>query len=163
MLIRRLKDHVVIDQLDIFSLEILRLIPVSANPEGCREAEDRLYSRPELVEGEFTEDWEAYVKPELHHLFQSATETVETDLNSTQEIVPDEGGIEYRLKVPGTHVEAWVNAVNQARLVIAAKHRFNSADLEGGLPDSIESPRDMALLQIHLYDFLLLSLLQELE
>jgi len=161
--ISRLKDHLVIDRLDIFSLEILRLIPVSANPEGSREAEERLFSSPETVEGKFTEDWEAYVEPELRHLFQSALETVESGIKSVEEIIPEEGGIEYRLRIPWNHLEAWMNAVNQARLVIAAKHRFNSADLEGGLPESIESPRDMALLQIHLYDFLLLSFVQEME
>ena len=163
MLIRCSDDHVIIDQLDIFSLEILRLIPVSANPDGNKEAEDRLFSSPEKVGGKFTEDWKAYVEPGLRHLFQTALETVESDLKNPEEIATGQRGPEYLVRVPRAHIEAWVSAVNQARLVIAAKHRFDTPDIESGLPESVESPRDMALLQIHLYDFLLLNLLQEME
>ena len=163
MVIRRSADHVIIDQIDIFSLEILRMIPVSANPEGSAEAEDRLFSNPEPVAGRFTEDWEAYVEPELRHLFQSALETVDSDLKTPEEISAAQGGVKYSVRVPLTHVEAWVSGINQARLVIAARNCFESEDIEGGLPESIESPRDMALLQLNLYDFLLLNFLEEME
>ena len=163
MLIRRSNDHLLLDQLDIFSLEILRLIPTSANPDGNLEAEDRLFSKPESVRGKFSEDWEAYVKPELRHLFQSAITTVESDLKCPVESPGDVGVPHYSLRVPFNHMEAWVSAVNQARLVIATRHRFDTEDLERSLPEFIESPLDMALLQIHIYDFLLLNFLQEME
>ena len=137
--------------------------PVSANPEGSSEAGDRLFSNPETVPGKFTEDWEAYVEPELRHLFQSAIETVESDLKGAEKITRDQGGSEYKVQVPRPHIEAWVSAINKARLVLAARHRFDSAEIEGELPEFIESPREMALLQLHLYDFLLLNFLQEME
>ena len=139
------------------------LIPVSANPEGIAEAEDRLFSSPESVRSEFSEDWKSYVEPELRHLFQSAVEVVESDLQAVGRAMMDSGGNIPELKIPGNHIEAWVSAINQARLVISAKFGFNREEMERGIPETIQSPRQMALLQMDLYDFLLLCFVQEME
>jgi hypothetical protein len=56
-----------------------------------------------------------------------------------------------------------VNATNQARLVIATRYHFTEQDLDGSLPEEIASERDLSLVQIHVYDFLLLNLLHEME
>ena len=162
MQLRRTNDQIVIDQLDRFTLELLKLIPVSANPEGCPDAEDRLFSSPETAPGSFSEDWESYVKPELLHLFQTAIEVVETDLKTLDEAGQ---GTEARLelRIPQTHFEAWVSTLNQARLVIAAKFRLNREELDNALPQSIHSPRDRARIQMDVYDFLLVCFVQAIE
>ena len=162
MQLRRSNDEIIIDQLDVFTLELLRMIPVSTTPDGCPDAEDRLFSNPESVPSQFAEDWESYVKPELRHLFQSAIEVVESDLKTMDQAVETSNG-PHELRVPQNHYEAWVSAINQARLVRAAKFRFNREGMEYGMPESIESPRDRALLQMDVYDFLLLCFVQALE
>ena len=160
MQIRRLKKQVVIDRLDDFSLEMLRLIPSAADPAGNREVEERLFSSPEAVPGKLTEDWEAFVKPELRHLFQSSLTTVEADVAGADRTGAEEEDVEYMIRVPENHIDAWINAINQARLVIATRNGFSSRDLESVLPASIQTPREMALLQIHLYDFLLVNFVE---
>ena len=159
----RSKDQIIIDQLDPFAFEMLMLIPVSSNPEGIPEAEDRLFSSPETVSSEFSEDWKSYVEPELRHLFQSAVEVVESDLQAMDHAMSESGGSTPELHIPSKHIEAWVSALNQARLVISAKFGFNREEMERGLPESIQSPRQMGLLQMDLYDFLLLCFVQEME
>ena len=162
MQLRRSNHEIVIDQLDVFTLELLRMIPISTNPEGCPDAEDRLFGSPETVPSQFSEDWESYVKPELHHLFQSAIEVVESDLKAMDQAFEASGGSP-ELRVSQTHFEAWVSAINQARLVIAAKYRLNREGIDYSMPKSIQSPRDRALLQMDVYDFLLLCFVQALE
>src|ERR1043166_2899147 len=70
-----------ISEIDPFLAELLRQIPVSANPEAVPAAEQRLYSAPAGPnEKELCAEWKVYVEPELRRLFRSATETVEADL-----------------------------------------------------------------------------------
>ena len=163
MEIIRSGEQVVIAHLDIFSCEMLRLIPFAADPAGNSEVEERLFSKPEALEGEFTKDWRSYVEPGLRHLFVSAVETVAADLKNLEETVMEDGTPLRRIRIPAAHLDAWVNAINQARLVIATRYHFTERDLDGSLPEEITTDRDVSLVQIHVYDFLLLSLLHELE
>ena len=77
---------------------------------------------------------ESLREPELRRLFQSATETVAADL---QQLNGNEKPFaNCTLRIPTEHADAWLNALNQARLVIAAKNNFN----EGELCDHYRSP-----------------------
>src|SRR5215469_12976013 len=81
MEICRHRDHIELFELDPFLAELLRQIPASASPDGALAAERRLFSAPaHRRETEFCGEWKTYVEPELRRLFQSATETVTTDL-----------------------------------------------------------------------------------
>jgi hypothetical protein len=161
MEIWRIKDHIEISELDPFLAELLRQIPASARPDGVPAAEQRLFSTPTNgKEPELCAEWKAYVEPELRRLFQSAAETVATDL---EQLNGNEKSLANRsLRIPANHSDAWLNALNQARLVIAAKNNFTERELSDHFRSPIGSRRDLSLFQINFYGFLQEFILREL-
>jgi hypothetical protein len=111
-------------------------------------AEERLFPSPtqDPHEQGLREDWKAHVEPELHTLFLSARQVVEADLRGFQE---SEGG--YTLEFPAAHAESWLNALNQARICLAAQHNLDEVELSQSGPLTILSERDLAKLQIHFF------------
>ena len=153
MEICRHKDHIEISELDPFLAELLRQIPASASPDGVLAAEQRLFTSPaNRKETELCAEWKVYVEPELRRLFQSATETVAADL---EQLNGNEKNLANRtLRIPAKHADAWLSALNQARLVIAAKYNFTEGELGDHLRSPIGSRRDLSLFQINFYGFL---------
>ncbi len=130
--------------------ELLHRIPEAAEPAGDRAVENRLYSTPTAGrEAEFDEEWKTLVGPDLRQLFESAMETVAEDLAGLPRDTYDEREI---LRIPVSHLEAWLNALNQARLALAARHRFTEDEMDSTPPD--EHPHALPLFQIHFYGFL---------
>ena len=102
-----------------------------------------------------------YVEPELRRLFQSATETVAGDL---EQLNGDEKTFANRtLRIPAKHSDAWLNALNQARLVISAKNNFTENELNDHFRSPIGSRRDLSLFQVNFYGFLQEFILREIE
>ena len=116
--------------------------------QDCSVAEERLFPSPtdDPREQALREDWKAHVEPELHTFFLSARQVVEADLRGFQE---SDGN--YTLEFPTAHAESWLNALNQARLCLAAQHHLEEAELSQMDPITIVSERDLARLQIHFY------------
>jgi hypothetical protein len=162
MEICRRKDDLEISELDPFLAELLRQIPTSAKPEGAPAAEDRLFSRPAAAgEAESCAEWKLYVEPELRRLFQTANETVAADL---EQLNGNEKPFANRtLRIPATHADAWLSALNQARLVIAAKNDFTDGELCDHYRSPIGSRRDLSLFQVNFYGFLQEFILRELS
>jgi len=162
MEIRRQGDWIEIAELDPFLAELLRQVPESTNTEEGDVARQRLFSSPAAAsEREICAEWKLYVEPELRRLFQTATQIVAADLqqlNGSAKPFAD-----CTLRIPTKNLDAWLNALNQARLVIAAKYDFN----EGELCDHYRSPegsrRDLGLFQVNFYGFLQEFILHELE
>jgi hypothetical protein len=161
MEICRRKNQIEISEVDPFLAELLRQIPASTNPEGSPPAEERIFSPP--TNGTLPElraEWKTYVEPELRRLFQTATETVAGDL---QQLNGNEKSLaNRRLRIPAKHAEAWLSALNQARLVIAAKNNFTETELNDHLRSPIGSRRDLSLFQVNFYGFLQEFILREL-
>jgi hypothetical protein len=162
MEIYRRDDQIEISELDPFLAELLRQIPASASPDGAPVAEQRLFSSPaNKKEKELCAEWKQYVEPELRRLFQTATETVAADL---EQLNGNEKSLANRtLRIPGKHTDAWLNALNQARLVIAAKNNFTEGELGDQFRSPIGSRRDLSLFQINFYGFLQEFILRELD
>jgi hypothetical protein len=162
MEICRRNDEIEISELDPFLAELLRQIPASTNPEGAPAAEQRLFSAPaDRNEKEICAEWKLYVEPELRRLFQTATETVAIDLEQLQ---GNEKMFANRmLRIPSKHAEAWLSALNQARLVIAAKYSFTDGELCDHYRSPIGSRRDLSLFQVNFYGFLQEFILRELS
>ena len=162
MEICRRNDYIEISELDPFLAELLRQIPASANPEGLEAAEQRLFSSPTNgKEPEICAEWKLYVEPELRRLFQTATETVAADL---EQLNGNEKNLGNRtLCIPSKHTDAWLNALNQARLVIAAKYNFTDGELGEHFRSPIGSRRDLSLFQVNFYGFLQEFILRELD
>jgi len=66
------------------------------------------------------------------------------------------------LRIPSKHADAWLNALNQAGLVIAAKYRFTDGELSAQFRSPIGSRRDLSLFQVNFYGFLQEFILREL-
>ena len=162
MEICRRNDYIEISELDPFLAELLRQIPASANPEGLEAAEQRLFSSPTNgKETEICAEWKLYVEPELRRLFQTAAETVAADL---EQLNGNEKKLGNRtLCIPSKHADAWLNALNQARLVIAAKYNFTDGELGEHFRSPIGSRRDLSLFQVNFYGFLQEFILRELD
>ncbi len=128
--------------------DLLRLIPRWTDHES-EAAEARLFPNPSSEPGEDTlrDDWKAFVQPELHVLFQDARQIVEADLRAMKE---DEEG-SFFLEFPLKHAEAWVSALNQARLALAAQHGLEEREMDREEPVEVFNARDLALLQIDFY------------
>ena len=152
-------DGFEISDLDPFLAEILRQIPASTCPKDVPAAEARLFSQPS-AEKEICAEWKSYVEPELRRLFQSAAETVSSDLaqlNGNEKSLSN-----CILRIPVEHADAWLNTLNQARLVIAAKYDFSDGELNDHYRSPTGSRRDLGLFQVNFYGFLQEFILREI-
>lgn len=149
------RKTLVLSELDLFLVELLRQIPVSADPQESGAALNRIFSNPAdpAKDPDACAEWKIYVQPELRHIFDSANKTVGRDLKRFEETKTG-GETHYALRVPVSHLDAWLNSLNQARLSLAARFDFTEKELEAHSPDNLESVRDLSLLQIHFYGFL---------
>lgn len=162
MEIRRQGDALVISELDPFLAELLRQIPESTRADGIEAAEARLFSRPaDPQETELCAEWKLYVEPELRRMFESATETVSGDLAQLNGQAKPFANC--TLRIPTSHAEAWLSALNQARLVIASKYGFTDGELCDHYRSPIGSRRDLGLFQVNFYGFLQEFILQETQ
>jgi len=160
--IHRGEKNIKISELDPFLAELLRQLPSSADPTGTPAAEERLFSPPaNASEKEICSEWKIYVEPELRRLFQSATQTVASDLEQLNG--SEKALVNRTLCIPWKHAEAWLSALNQARLVIAAKYNFSDAELSDHFRSPIGSRRDLSLFQVNFYGFLQECILRELD
>ena len=158
---RRQDDCLEISELDPFLAELLRQIPESCNVEGVEAAQQRIFSTPAAgVEAEICAEWKLYVQPELRRLFRSATETVAADLEQLNG--NEKPFANCTLRIPAKHADAWLNALNQARLVIVAKNNFTDGELCDHYRSPIGSRRDLSLFQVNFYGFLQEFILREL-
>lgn len=159
---RRDKDCLEISELDPFLAELLRQIPESTNTDGVESAQQRIFSSPAPAsERETCAEWKLYVEPELRRLFRSATETVAADLEQLNGSTKPFANC--TLRIPTENAEAWLNALNQARLVIAAKYNFTDGELCDHYRSPIGSRRDLGLFQVNFYGFLQEFILQEMQ
>ena len=153
-------DGFEISDLDPFLAELLRQIPASTCPKDVPAAEVRLFSPPS-AEKEICAEWKSYVEPELRRLFQSAAETVSSDLaqlNGNEKSLSS-----CTLRIPVQHADAWLNTLNQARLVIAAKYDFSDGELNDHYRSPTGSRRDLGLFQVNFYGFLQEFILREIR
>jgi hypothetical protein len=162
MEIRQRNGQIEVSELDPFLAELLRQIPTSGDPGGVPAAEQRLFSPPTTGrETEICAEWKMYVEPELRRIFQTATETVATDL---EQLNGNEKTFANRtLRIPSKHADAWLSALNQARLVIVAKNNFTESELNDHFRSPIGSRRDLSLFQVNFYGFLQEFILRELD
>lgn len=145
--------------LDIFFVELLRQVPISADPGDCAPARARLYP-PISSDEAANEEWREYVRPELEHLFKTAAEIVRSDLEKLEH----KGQLHenWTLEIPAAHFEPWLNVLNQARLALAARFEFTEREMDQRGPRNLETVRALSLFQVHFYGFLQECLLQEM-
>ena len=150
-------------RLDLFFVELLRQIPVSADPGDSDAARDRIYPRvlDDPDAGPANDDWRAYVHPDLKDLFSAASDVVRDDLEVFEQL--DEKQKTWAFEIPEPHFDQWLNALNQARLALSARFDFEEKEMSQNGPNTIETARDLSLFQVHFYGFLQECLLQDIE
>ncbi len=163
-----------------FLAGILRQLPESARSRGSPGAERRLYSSPTSDPTDpLADDWREHVAPELRRLFESAIEIAQHDLDGLQMILTVPGDpkassatpqpaptmeeverllaatpgliVSFRLRIPLSNADAWISALNQARLVLAESIGYSEADHGRSLADRRLTDRDFELIKIELY------------
>ncbi|HET7227000.1 MAG TPA: DUF2017 family protein [Chthoniobacterales bacterium] len=161
MEICRQNEALEIRELDPFLAELLRQIPESAQSKDSPAAQERLFSPPAVPEEKvLCAEWKLYVVPELRRLFQSATETVRQDLQQLR--CTNKPFANCTLRIPIAHADAWLSALNQARLAIAATYQFSDHEL-CDYRSPLGSRRDLSLFQVNFYGFLQELILREME
>lgn len=127
-------------------------------PDAARAGASHPASRQRLFpdpsgDKSFNAEWQEIVQPSLAKLFLSASEQVTADLTQSQAHQPDEDGM-CSIEIPLEHVDAWLNCLNAARLSLAEQFDFTDNELAETGPSHVDSPRSLALLQIHFYAIL---------
>ena len=56
-----------------------------------------------------------------------------------------------RCVIPRAHIDAWLNALNQARLVIVEENKFGERELSGAEAPDLSTRRGLSLLKVHFY------------
>lgn len=151
--------RIIISDIPPLLVDLLKQIPPAAECDG-EAVEERFFSSPSHDPDETTlrDDWKAHVEPELHSLFLEARQVVGTDLRGLVET--DDLA---RLEFPTPHADAWINALNQARIALVTRHHITEQEMAARHPREIESPRDLARVQIVFYEHLLHWLIEVVE
>ncbi len=145
---RRLdEDTLEISGIGFLEGAILWRLAAAADPHGSAAAEERLASSlTGGAEPGLDEEWKEHVLPELKALFASAVEIVRMDLVGSW-LGP---GSDAAVRVPVAHVEAWLIALNQARLALAARHKLTEKAMTRRPPDNLR-PRTLARLFVDFF------------
>jgi len=126
-------------------LEMLKAIP-RWNESSGPEAEARIFPSPSVNDEALLNDWKAFVQPGLYELFLDARSTVLADLGS---ITGKPGN--FSLDIPIRHATAWLNALNQARLAIAATYEFTEKELSKPAAAKLTTARQIARLEMDFF------------
>lgn len=153
------EKHIRISGIPPVLAAILRELPVILELRDSLDAQARLFPDPTAEDDRINNEWQQSVTPELRHLFASAGETLTRDLTA---LTADKKELEtYHIDFPIEHVNAWMSAINQARLILGEVHKIDETDMNH-TDFNPESPKHMAALRIHLLGHLL-HLFVELE
>ena len=129
--------------------ELLAELPRAASRHDS--ARSRLYPDPIASDvadatSEDLGDWREHVHPELERLFAGCREKVSEDLGA---LGAKTGSM--RCIIPRENIDAWLNALNQARFVIVEENKFGERDLSGADSPDLSTRRGLSLLKVHFY------------
>jgi Domain of unknown function (DUF2017) len=146
------EKHVRISGIPPVLAAMLRELPEILELRDSPEAHPRLFPDPTAADEKINKEWRQMAGPELRHLFVSAGETVVRDLTA---LTADGKGQEtHHVAFPVEHVNAWMSALNEARLILAEVHKIDDQEMSRTDFDP-RSPTHMAALRIHLLGYLL--------
>lgn len=146
-----------IENISELYLEMLRTA-TTFTEDSCPEIRERFLPSPGSDDPDLAEDWALHVQPGLSDTFLSARETLAADL---EKAVPQ--GEHHTLTIPISHADAWINALNQARLALAIIHEFTEKELAVPPPPVMKTAEHFARLQMDFFAVLQEWILWEQE
>jgi hypothetical protein len=146
------EKHIRISGIPPVLAAMLRELPEILELRDAPDAHDRLFPNPTAEDDKVNNEWRQMADAELRHLFVSAGETVARDLTALEVAGADPET--HQVTFPVEHVNAWMSALNQARLILAEVHKLSEKDMNRTDFDP-RSPKHRAALRIHLLGYLL--------
>ena len=143
--------------LDPVLLDCLQNLPGILDQRDAPGVRHRLFPDPTTADAEANRDWQRLITPELHHLFAAAGETVARDL-ATLTADPQHKN-HFQVTFAADHLNAWMSAFNQARLILAELFTITDTDMAHTDFD-LDQPKDLALFRIHILGYLLQLLVE---
>jgi len=125
MWIARVKEGFLFGDLTSAAIETLKGVPMLIESSDARVRERLLPETCEIEEDE--EHWRDHAVPELERLFLSRAQVVRRDLAGLRKMVDGTNSV---LLVPHEHVNAWLAALNAARLALYALNDMTAEHLD---------------------------------
>ena len=151
--------HIRISGIEPFLADCLQGLGEVLEQRDSPKARERLFPNPTTADDKANAEWQQQITPEMRHLFVSAGETVARDLTALQPETPETGCLQ--VTFPAEHVNAWMSALNQARLILGELFSVTEKDMNAVRFD-VHNAKTLAIVRIHLLGYLL-QLFVELE
>ena len=186
--LERLSDGSIrLNELAPWFASVLAQLPEILDSDQPEAVSQRLYPEPS-DDPDIQESWDKYVRPDLFALVATAREIVLRDLGnmgpaSIVEPPPDPdadeedeetafwGGLAFwTLEIPAAHVQAWISALNVARLTLSTRFAVEDDELfeeeqellEGDDEATRERRRELETKQLAITSIHLLGYLQQM-
>jgi hypothetical protein len=130
----------------------LRELPHILEKRDTPDARARLFPSPTRDDAKANADWEQLIVPELRHLFVTAGETVARDLAKLEEESTETHSC--RVTFAAAHLNAWMSALNEARLILGELFDVTEQDMNREDFD-LDDPKQFAILKIGALGWLL--------
>ncbi len=143
--------------LDPVILDCLQSLPDILAQRDASGVRHRLFPNPTTTEPESNRDWQRLITPELHHLFAAAGETVTLDLAALA--ADPEHNNHFQITFAADHLNAWMSALNQTRLILGELFSITEADMNH-TDFNLDQPKDLAVFRIHILGYLLQLLIE---
>ncbi len=127
-------------------------VPTILARRDAPEVRKRLHPDAAHDDPDRNAEWHRLMDGELAHLFEAAGRTLEQDLSSLD-------GHRGEVAFPAAHLQAWLSAINQARIVLAQLHHFDAADMSR-LELAAGDPRRAALAEVQILGYVLQVLVE---
>lgn len=151
------EKYIRITGIDPVLLDSLHALPEILEQRDSPNARSRLLPDPTTADTSINAEWQRLVTPDLRHLFVSASEIVMRDLTG---ISPDTNQpLLHEVTFSVEHLNAWMSALNQTRLILGELFHVTEADMESTDFD-LQKPKGLAVLRIHILGYLLQSLVE---
>ena len=151
--------HIRISGIEPFLANCLEGVADVLEKRDSPQVRERLFPDPTPANVKMNEDWQKLISPDLRHLFVSAGDIVTRDLTGLSEDPRETGS--YLVTFPTEHLNAWMSALNEARLILGELFHITEKDLNRKKFDGAGA-RTLAIVRIHMLGYLL-QLLVEFE
>lgn len=142
------RDKVRVTGIDWVTLTCLAEVPEILKRSTTGPARERLYQGVHPTDEKMNEEWRSLITPDLEHLFVSAAETFARDIEPLAKASHPPVALR-DLVIARAHCEAWLSALNQARVILGAQHDVTEVDMDQREFEDPSNSKVQALLRIH--------------